>query len=510
MDFLREADKLDEIVPGVSGAYRQLRDSGHRGIYTSLGRFYNHTIFARDGGSAARFVSDFDHQTVWDTILTLASYQGRTNNRTTQEQPGRIHHELRDFTMWQGRWYERLGLELAGRAWGAKNKQFLTYFAGDTTAIYIRLIHNYAMHIDPSIMDRRVPQHDGSTVMLKESVTAAANWLVKHVDQDGVFRMRRTNRWSLPYQAYCDSLTAYVWADCSPADTSRDHSFVEIQAYALDALHDAMELMPTSPELHYWRLAADQLQNALFERFWDDDTGTFSPGLFARKNKLERLDTQMLAAGWTLNTSFWNNMPEYERGEYLSKVIRRLFRDDFLTDVGLRTRSLEIQEPLGRIIDYHGSQTVWPMFNFMIIEGLRRHGLYRLARQLESRVLNGINAVGGLQEFLIIDRSGKLYKPDRRARESRRGQMIPEQNIAFTVVPAMTLAHRHMYRRHDVARSGWRLDLEESILASIDNVELMKPSQAKKRLAPKALRIGRAYAGIASLLHIAPVILKKP
>lgn len=510
MDFLREADKLDDIVPGVSEAYRQLRDSHHRGIYTSLGRFYNHTIFARDASTTAKFVSDFDHQTVWDTILTLASYQGRTINRRTQEQPGRIHHELRDFTIWHGRWYDRLGLKAIGRAWGVKNKELLTYFAGDTTASYIRLIHNYATHIDTSIMDRQVPQRDGSTISLRESVASAADWLVKRVDHDGVFRMQRTNRWSLPYQTYCDSLTAYAWADGSPANTSRDHSFLEIQVYALDALHDAIELMPTSPELHYWRLAADQLQGALFERFWDDKRVSFSPGLFVRDRRLEKLDTQMITAGWTLNASFWAHVPEDERRDYLTKVISRLFRDDFLSDVGLRTRSLDTEEPLGDMIDYHGSQTVWPMFNFMVIEGLRRYGLYRLARQLEFRILNGVNAVGGLTEFLIVDRQGRLYRPDKSAHRSHRGQMIPEQNIAFTVVPAMTLAYRHMYRRHDPAESGWRLDLEESILGSIPNVELMSPTEAGEHFAPVALRIRRTYAGCASVLHIAPAILKKP
>lgn len=510
MDFLREDDKLDAIVPGVSDVYRRLRDSKHQGIYTSLGRFYNHTIFARDAGMTAKFVNYFDHQTAWDTILTLASYQGRTNNRTTQEQPGRIHHELRDFTSWKGRWYERLGLRLVGRVWGGRNKQFLTYFAGDTTASYIRLVHDYATNIDSSILDRQVPQRDGSTVSLKESVTAAANWIVKHVDQDGVFRMRRTNRWSLPYQTYCDSLTAYAWSDGRPADTSRDHSFVEVQAYALGALQDAMVLIPNSPELHYWRLAFNQLQAALFDKFWSDEAATFSPGLFDRGKGMERLDTDMITAGWTLNASIWDHMPDDERKDYIAKIVGRLFRDDMLSEFGLRTRSLRVNEPMGDIIDYHGSRTVWPMFNFMIIEGLRRHGLYRLARQLEFRILNGINATGGLSEFMIVDHDGQLFRADRHAVKSRRSQMIPEQNIAFTVVPAMTLAYRHLYKRHEVAETGWEFELEESILKSIAGVELLAPAEAKRHFAAEPLRLHQGFAAYLSLLHIAPVILKKP
>ena len=76
MDFLNYRDRLDAVVPGVSEAYDALRGDNNIGIVTSLGAFYNHTIFGRDIGMAAKFVSDFDHKTVWNTILTLASLQG--------------------------------------------------------------------------------------------------------------------------------------------------------------------------------------------------------------------------------------------------------------------------------------------------------------------------------------------------------------------------------------------------------------------------------------------------
>ncbi|NCU38985.1 hypothetical protein EOL96_08175, partial [Candidatus Saccharibacteria bacterium] len=356
MDFLREADDIDAIVPGVTDVYRRLRDSRHQGIYTSLGRYYNHTIFARDAGMTAKFISDFDHETAWDTILTLASYQGRTTHRVTQEEPGRIHHEHRDFVAWQGSWYDRIGLKLAGRVWGASNKQFITYFSTDTTATYIRMVHKYATNIDPSILERHVPQRDGSTVSLADSVTAAANWIVRQVDQDGIFRIRRTNRWSLPYQTFCDSVSAYVWSDGTPAAASYDHAYIETQAYALDALQDAMRMLPSSPELHYWRLASEKLHKALFERFWIETRQTFAPALFSRGRPMMPLDTELITTGWTLNASFWEHMPsKTDEQAHIITLVRRLFSDDFLTDVGIRTRSISTRNPLGDVIDYHGS-----------------------------------------------------------------------------------------------------------------------------------------------------------
>lgn len=510
MDFLRESDALDTVIPGVTEAYKRLRSTNGQGIYTSLGRYYNHTIFGRDAGMAAKFVSDFDHEMAWHTILTLASYQGRTINTKTQEQPGRIHHELRDYATWQGRWYDRVGLWWAGHAWGMKNKQLLTYFAADTTATYIRLVHKYAMNIDRSILERNVPQRNGSVIPLTDSLEHAANWIAAQVNQDGCFMVQRTNRWSLPYQTFADSVTAYAWSDGTASDTSKPHSFVEVQAYAIDALTDAIRLLPDSSKANRWRTCIDAMQAALFRVFWHEENGTFSPGLFYRNSNLQPLDADMVTAGWTLNASFWHDMPDDTAEAIVSKLVKRLFREDFLTNVGLRTKSSATHEPLGSTIDYHGSHTVWPMFTFMVIEGLRRHGLYRLARQLEYRLINGINAVGGFPEFMIVDHKGTLYTPDKTAAKSLRGQMIPEQMIGFTVVPSLTLAYRHSYKRHDVAKDGWRYELEEAVLATISAVELISPDESKQRLSPTPLKIKRTAAGLQSAWHILPVILKKP
>lgn len=509
MDFLYERDKLDSVIPGVTAMYEQLRDSPYGGMYTSLGRYYNHTLFARDSGMSAKFVSDFDHETVWQTIVTLAGYQGVTTDRRTQEQLGRIHHELRDFAAWDGRWYDRINLELAGIVWGARNHQLLTYFASDTTATYIRLVHKYARRIDASILDRLVPTRDGRVVALRGLVVSAANWLADQVDERGVFWTRRTNRLSLPYQTFADSTTAYAWSSGQAADSSRPHSFIEVQFFALDALEDACALMPEHTSAYRWRQTIERMERAVFSDFWNEAEQTFSPGLFEYDGAIRQLDTPMVTAAWGLNTTLWKRLPKAERHQKLEMIIERIFREDFLTDIGLRTKSSRANEPLGTTIDYHGSRTVWPMFNFMVIEGLRRHGLYRLARQLEYRICNGINAIGSFPEFMMVDHDGTLYTPDRHAKLSRSGQMIPEQNIAFTVVPALTLAYRTIYKRSMPATSGWQHEFEEKMLAKIPLVELLGPADALVHLAPVPLKIRRTGAGIRSALHIVPVMMKK-
>lgn len=510
MSILREAEKIDEVAPGAVLAYQRLRNSHGQGIYTSLGRYYNHTIFARDAGMSAKFVSNFDHEAVWETILTLALHQGRKTNLKTQEEMGRIHHELRDYAAWNGRWYDRLGLNIAGRAWGMENRQLLSYYAADTTATYIRLVNKYVQNIDKSILDRHVPCSNGKSQLLRESLEQAANWIVDQVDSDGIFIINRTNRWSLPYQTFADSVTAYAWRDGKPGDVSKPHSYIEVQAYALDALEDAVRLMPSSESARKWRDTVSKMHKALFEKFWQPSRHVFAPGLFEIDGKLKPLDTDMVSVGWALNASFWQHMADSHHQARIVSMVKRLFREDFLTDVGLRTRSKGVPEPLGEMIDYHGSQTVWPMFNFMVIEGLRQHKLYRLARQLENRLINGVNAIGRFPEFLVVDHGGNLYRPDKDAKKSKKGQMIPEVEIAFTVVPTLTLAYRHSYKRSSPASSGWRYNLEKSVLSEIPNVELMPANEAAARLSPEPLRIKRTRAGIKSALFIAPTMIRRP
>lgn len=509
MDANLDDLKADQIVPGVSEAYARLRDSHGHGIYTSLGSFYNHTIFGRDASMSAKFVTDFDYGTVWDTILTLAGEQGVNSSDMTQEEPGRIHHELRDYTTWRGGLYNRIGLRIAGLAWGARHKRLLTYFAADTTADYIRLVHKYWRIADHDILSRQVPQKDGRLVTLGESMYRAANWLVRQVDDNGLFVSKRSNRWSLPYQTFTDSVTAYTARDGRALNTARGHSFIEVQVYALDAIQDALEMLRDDARTAGWADIVQKMRRVPFELFWDTTYDNFSAAIVPSGDTIQRADGAMITNGWTLNASFWHEMPDTEYRDYLQKIIRRLFRDDLLTDVGIRTKSTDAREPLGRDIDYHGSRTVWPMFNFMVIEGLRRHGFYRLAKQLENRVLNGINAIGNFPEFIIIDHDLTIYRADKKARLRRGGQMVPEQNIAFTVVPALTMARRRLDGETIVKPDDWRIGFEDEILRTIDAIELLPSADARTALPVVPLRILRTWSGVRSALHIAPVILSK-
>lgn len=477
MDISRYRGELEAIIPGALDAYEGLKTKNGMGIYTSNGAFYNHTFFGRDTAMAAKFVADFDHQVTRETIIALAALQGSETNPKTQEEAGRIHHEYRDFTTWQGGRLERLALGFFRRRWGATDKQLLTYYASDTTALYIRLIHKYVTHIDKSFLDVMIKNRHGESFTLHESVARAADWIVANQDERDHFVTARPNGWALPFQTFQDSSTAYPRADGTLANFRRGITYTESQAFSIDALQDAIRLLENHERRHEWQASAHAMRRALLRDFWSENEQFF--GSAYDKNGL--VDMPNVSAGWTLNTSLWDEVPSAERTRVIGAIVSRLFSDDFLTPVGLRTRALHTDQPLPGVVEYHGRLTVWPMFTFMVIEGLRHHRLYRLATELENRLINGINASGTFEEFMVVDGGGHLLRsePKKHAEVAVDAQMLPEKTIAFTVIPAVVLAWRGTSPgRAWPAQAEWQKKLEDDVLRGLEPTERLDPAEA--------------------------------
>lgn len=504
MDLKNMSEQLDAVIPGVAEAYLRLRATNGMGIYTSNGAFYNHTLFGRDAGMTAKFVTAFDHKAAEETIVALVALQGTEINTKTQEQPGRIHHELRDFKTWQGRFGDRMVFRFLRGFWGVKNDQLLSYFAVDTTATFVRLVNKYVHVVDKSILDKRVTNHHDEIVTVGEAVAAAAEWVIAQLDENNHLVSLRSNKWSIPFQTFQDSSTAYNRVDGSLANFKRGMAYIEAQAFGVGALEDATRILEDHPRKHFWQEKAHAMRDALLADYWDDEAKRFGSAI----DKAGLLDMDNISIGWILNTSFWDEVPKEVRAERIGAIVRRLFADDMLTRVGIRTRAISQPQPLPGVIEYHGSATIWPMFNFMVIEGLRRHGLLMLAEQLENRLINGLNAVKDFDEFFVVDHEGSLL---RRARDGQRpeqkltAQMAPEQQIAFSVVPALTLAYRAQYEKKPkkLKNNSWQEKLERDILKDMQIVERAAPEDAYIRIGEiKPVAFKRFMANVRSSWYV--------
>jgi glycogen debranching enzyme len=504
MDIKSVSDKLNAVIPGVAEAYLRLRAENGMGIYTSNGAFYNHTLFGRDAGMTAKFVAAFDHKVAQETIVALVALQGTAINTKTQEQPGRIHHELRDFKTWDGRLGDRLVFRFLRPFWGVKDDQLLSYYAVDTTGTFIRLVNKYVHKVDRAILDRRVTNAHGETVTVAEAVAAAAEWITEQLDENHHFVSLRSNKWSIQFQTFQDSSTAYNRSDGSLMNFKRGITYIEAQAFAIGALEDATRILEDHPRRHYWQEKAHAMRDAFIADFWDSEAKRFGSAIDV--DGLTDMDN--ISIGWTLNTSFWEEIPKDVRAERISAIVRRLFADDMLTRVGIRTRSIAQQQPMPGVVEYHGSLTVWPMFNFMVIEGLRRHGLLMLAEQLENRLINGLNAVKDFDEFFVVDREGTLLRRAEEGQYSEQtisAQMAPEQQIAFSVVPAETLAYRALYEKKPkkLTNKSWQQKLERDILKDMQIVERAAPEDAYIRIGEiKPVKFKRFRANLHSSWYV--------
>jgi len=501
MDTPELRTELNAIVPGVVEAYEALRTSHGTGIYTSNGSFYNHTFFARDSSMSAKFILDYDHALARETILALAAMQGTEHDAKTQEEFGRIHHELRDFDQWNGSFHARLLLWPVAKLWGMKKGRLLTYFAIDTTASFIRLTHKYASHIDRSILDETFTSRSGEVLTVAESLARASDWIVSQVDDEGVLYSLRTNKWSLPFQTPEDSTTSYARTDGSLANYRRGVSYVEAQVFAADALRDMAQLLDSHSNRKMWHETMQRMESALSTKFWNSHDNYFASAVDASG----QVDLRNISAGWTLNVSMWHVMSDEERAAIIGPIVTRLFSPEFLTPVGLRTRSILQKQPLAGVLEYHGSNTVWPMFNFMVVEGLRRHNLHRLAEQLQNRLINGLNASGNFDEFFMVNSKDELIRVrnnDHKAVQSLPIQMVPEQQIAFSVVPALTMAHRIWQQDAFPPQEPWQAEVESAVLAAMPQVSLVAPEDAIGAIGPvNYIRPRRPWGNIRTTIY---------
>jgi hypothetical protein len=91
----------------------------------------------------------------------------------------------------------------------------------------------------------------------------------------------------------------------------------------------------------------------------------------------------------------------------------------------------------------------------MIARGLRRQGLPELAEQIENRLVNVANILGGNYEFIVVDDAGRIVDPRREQRSTDLPvgwsaalpvEMVPEQTLAWSVTAALRIKRERASR----------------------------------------------------------------
>jgi glycogen debranching enzyme len=297
------------------------------------------TIFGRDSIITSVETLPVNPRIAVDTLRYLARHQGRRENPYTEEQPGRIMHELRRGEM----------------ARSGEIPHVPYYGTIDATPLWVVLLHE-------------TWRWTGDTALVREllpNVRRALEWIDRYgdLDGDGFVEYARTSDRGLVNQGWKDSGDGVPYPDGRlPVPPI---ALVEVQGYVYDAkvraaaLFDSIGERDTAERL---RAEARRLRDRVTDRFWLDDLDTFALALDGDKRPLPTVASN---AGHLL----WSRLPEPSHAQ---RVAKTLLADDMFCGWGIRT--LSGRHPVFNPMSYHNG-SVWPHDNALIVMGLSHYGL---------------------------------------------------------------------------------------------------------------------------------------
>src|SRR6185437_9124568 len=201
------------------------------------------TIFGRDSLITSWMILPLDPSLALGTLRTLASLQGTKTDPSTEEQPGKILHEMR-FGMQASLW-------LGGSS--------VYYGSVDATPLFVMLLGELRRWgLERRVVDELLPHAD-----------RALDWIVNYGDGEI----------AEPPIALAE-VQGYVYA----AFLAKSHFCTERE----DAEGAA-----------YWGQRADQLKEDFNRAFWMPDKGYFALGLDANKRQIDSLASNIGHCLWT-------------------------------------------------------------------------------------------------------------------------------------------------------------------------------------------------------------------
>ena len=297
------------------------------------------TLFGRDSLLTAWMTLPFDGSLAGGVLTSLADLQGREDDPASEEQPGRILHELR-----------RHGGS------GTFSSRSRYYGTVDATPLFVGLAAEAWRWraIDEAALHRLAP-----------AVGRAVDWITGPGDSDGdgFVDYRRRDPRGLANQGWKDSWDGITRADGTLPTAPL--ALVEVQGYVYAALQGAATLAEVVDIGHSagdLRRRAATLKDRFNEVFWDR-RGWFVLGLDADGSPIDSLTTNP-------GHALWSGIADDDKAR---RYVERLVDPDLWTGWGLRTlaRSMAAYDPLS----YHNG-SVWPHDTALCIAGAARYGCW--------------------------------------------------------------------------------------------------------------------------------------
>jgi len=312
------------------------------------------TLFGRDSLITSWMAMLIDPDLALGTLQTLARFQGKDVNPITEEEPGRILHEMR--------FGETAELSLGGGK--------VYYGTADATPLFVMLLGEL----------RRWGNNREEVDALLPAADRAIEWIEQHGDRDGdgyVEYMRTTDR-GLQNQGWKDSWDSTRFADGTLAQPPL--ALCEIQGYVYAAFVARSHFASEAGDV---RLADELYKKALvlkerFNRdFWLEEHGWFAMGLDRDKKPLDALTSN-------IGHCLWTGIVDEEKAAI---VAEQLVSPGMFSGWGVRTLS---ESMVGyNPISYHCG-SVWPHDSAICAAGLMRYGFI----EESHRVMEGLVSAG--------------------------------------------------------------------------------------------------------------------
>ena len=323
-------------------------------VFVAAGAPWYLTLFGRDSLWTARMLLPLGTELAAGTLRTLAARLGTGYDVRTQEEPGKVLHELRR-------------PPVAGDA-GVPLLPPLYYGTIDATPLWICLLHDsWRWGLDPAVVEE-----------LLDPLERALGWLDKDGDPDGDGFLEYLDRSGagLANPGWKDSNDSVRFRDGRIADGPI--ALCEVQGYAHEAALGGAALLDAfgRPGADRWREYAARLNAAFREKFWVTDGQGPHPAL-ALDGEKRPVDALSSNIGHLLGTGLLT-------AEESAAVAARLGAPDMNSGFGLRTMS-STAGGYGPLTYHCGS--VWPHDTAIAIAGLAREGHGDVAASLVLGVL---------------------------------------------------------------------------------------------------------------------------
>jgi glycogen debranching enzyme len=301
-------------------------------------------VFGRDSLIASYQMLPFNCELAATTLRALADAQGKKEVELTEEEPGRILHELRFGEL--AHFHER--------------PQTPYYGASDTTPLFLVLLDEYERWTGDVDLVRA----------LEPNARAALNWIDKCGDRDGdgYIEYERKTKLGLENQCWKDSWNSILFHDGTLPSTPR--ATCEIQGYAYDAkmrcARLAREIWKDEVLAAELETQAADLKRRFNQDFWIADRKFFAVALDGRKRKVDSLCSN-------IGQLLWSGIVDDDKAQ---SVRDHLMSPKMFSGWGIRT--MAEGEGGYNPIGYHNG-TVWPHDSSLIAAGLAHYGFRKEA-----------------------------------------------------------------------------------------------------------------------------------